>query len=137
MALPNAVDLNGDPPSLAALQCEGFICQAFIYEGEVVETAQIVHMCFGGSWYRLYFDFGFIFWRASESPLPWEVEEEGWIYPLKDIGVSLGLVGKRLEYYKMEVFGPAAEVTFVFEGGPRIVFENYDDNTNFRVTNSD
>jgi hypothetical protein len=73
------LEIVGDPPGLDGLLREAFICEGFVYKGEVVVTANTVHLCFAGTWHRLNIDAGVIIWRQSaKAPAPWAVPEQGW-----------------------------------------------------------
>lgn len=126
--------MNGQPPALAGKHCDAIICQQFWYQGELSAPAHVIHLQFDESWYRLYFDCGVIFWREEdEAPKAWAVPEEGWDYPLADLGASAKLVGLRLAAYDMESFPGGSRIAFRFEGGRTLTFEDVGDRTHFVI----
>ena len=128
------LDIHGEPPALAGEICEAFLCEQFWYEGVLEAPANVTHLCFGGRWYRLYFDWGIIFWRpADASPASWAIPEEGFEYPLVDVGAESGVLGARLAEYRMEPAERGSRVTFLFDNGRRVVLEDSEDRTEYRV----
>jgi hypothetical protein len=129
----------GRAPDLAGKRCDAIVCQQFRYRGELAEPANVVHLQFDGSWHRLSIDCGVVFWGTErQAPRAWSVEEEGWDYPLEDLGSTIGLVGACLRAYEMEPSPPdGARVVFHFEGGHRLAFENVDDRTCYLFRRAD
>jgi hypothetical protein len=126
--------LNGQPPQLSGKICEGFLCESFVYDGKLEATANVTYLRFGGTWYRLYFEPGLIFWReAATDPREWSVSEEGWTYPHSDVAQLAGVLGEVLECYDMEADSSSARVYFHFRNGRHILIEDDNDNSNFRV----
>ena len=128
------LDVNGDPPPLAGEICEALLLQQFVHAGEVVETANVIHLKFSGEWHRLYFDHGIVFWRKSVgAPEAWSDTEEHWQNPLFDLGSHAGVVGSRVSYYAMTPPPEGSSVEFVFAHGKRVVFEDVADRTSYYV----
>ena len=116
------LDINGLPPQLNNTVCNAFICEQFVYAGELVAPANVSYLKFSGIWHRLYFDHGTIFWRfQGEDPLPWNVPQEQWSYPHTDVGNIAGVVGDRLISYVMTATPTGSNVEFIFSSSRRIV----------------
>lgn len=128
------LNVNGDAPSLDGLVCQGFLCAAYVFEGVLQETAYTTYLKFDEQWYRLYFDFDIIFWRVyDETPKAWEVESI--VFPVKDVGRELGVVGQKLLSYKMKQDESGNEVHFYFEYGKQFVIRSKDDVSDFEIVN--
>src|SRR5690349_4290178 len=131
---PLELDVNGTPPGLAGKQCEGMLVQQYFYRGALEDDANNIYLRFEDTWHRLYFDCGTVFWRIQDSPPePFVVADEGWEYPLLEIGVSAGVVGVRLDTYDMAPLEAGAFVEFKFANGKRIRFRNVNDRTSYVV----
>jgi hypothetical protein len=97
----------GRPPELKGRRCDALICQGFVDEGVAVATAGVVHIRCDGIWHRLTIDCGVLIWRRSaEFSASWEVPEEGWEYPLTDVGAMIGVIGRYFGGYEVS-FTPA------------------------------
>ncbi|WP_342241957.1 hypothetical protein [Inquilinus sp. OTU3971] len=128
------LEINGKPPDLAGLTCDGLIRQSYVHKGELDVPAHAIYLLFAGIWHRLYFDYGIIFWRTQqERPEAWSVEEEGWGYPHSDLGAEAGVTGVRLDGYEMEPMPYGSKVIFRFANGRRIVVEDVNDRTSYEV----
>ena len=128
------MEINGQPPALAGLRCDAFVCEGFVQDGALIANANVVHVCFAGVWHKLVLDCGLIIWRQSEGqPSPWGVASEGWEYPHLDVGVISGVIGLRLREYRMETIAAGGKVVFLFEGGRTITIIDENDQSNFRV----
>jgi hypothetical protein len=127
-----SLEVNGNAPQLAGLRCDAILAVEFWHAGQLVESANIAHLCFGGIWHRLYFDYGVIFWRPGEHrPESYEAPELGSSYPVVDVAAARGLLGVRLACYKMSPIAGGARVIFSFEGGQRLAFSSVDDVTSY------
>ncbi len=126
------LELNGDPPELAGLECEAFICEAFVFEGAAQATANVTYLKAGGAWWRLYFDCGIIFWRPTDAPQSYAMPEINADCPLTDVGRITGVRGRRILGYAMAAIPTGARVTFDFEDSRRIVLEDSCDRTSWR-----
>ncbi|HEX5725587.1 MAG TPA: hypothetical protein VFX98_08985 [Longimicrobiaceae bacterium] len=131
---PPGLDVNGDPPDLRGLRCDALLCDEYRFQGKLENAANVVYLYFGGSWHRLYFDWGIVFWRPYHGP-PEAVEptEDGAAFPLVDLAARFGLAGVRLRGYRMEPLPLGARVTFEFENGVALAFRNEDDRTTYDV----
>lgn len=128
------LEINGTPPELTGLVCDSFICESFAYDGEVIATANVSHISFGGQRYRAYFDCGIIFWRASSTPPePWADAEEGWNCPHTDVGVLAGVVGVTLSSCVMAPTETGSTIVFHFANGVQIKLEDVNDETHFSI----
>ncbi|MES2197708.1 MAG: hypothetical protein V4517_25090 [Pseudomonadota bacterium] len=128
------MEIVGRAPELAGLQCEAFICQAFVYKGELASNAHVVYLCFAGEWQTLSIDCGVIFWRRSVGrPEPWMVASEGWEYPHVDVGAIADVIGQRLKNYRMAANGSEGQVMFLFDNGRTIAINNENDVSTFQI----
>ncbi len=128
------MEIVGSPPELAGLVCEAIVRQQFIYNGELVDDANVVYLCFAARWHQLIIDNGVVFWRSSpEAPKPLTAEDDSFEYPLIDVGLSAGLTGCRLESYRVEDTPSGVEVIFLFDNRRTIVIQNEGDRSMFRV----
>jgi hypothetical protein len=131
---PLVMNVLGNPPDLANARCEAFICRSYWSEGELVVTANGVHMCFDGKWYELVTDCEIIIWRDQDKkPEAYDVEENGWSYPLVDVGVEAGVIGCRLESYVMKPTPFGVRIDFRFENQRTIIIEDAGDRSNYRI----
>jgi hypothetical protein len=55
------------------------------------------------------------------------------VLPLVDVGAESGVVGARLVEYRMEPTERGSRLTFFFDNGRRVVLEDTDDHTAYRV----
>ncbi len=128
------MEIVGHPPELTGLLCEAFICEGFVHEGKLVEDASTVHLRFAGIWHRLILDCGAILWRRSvEAPAPWTIDELDYDYPHTDVGEIAGVVGRRLEHYRMQSTPSCTEVIFSFENGRTVIINNVNDRSTWRI----
>jgi hypothetical protein len=65
-SLPCAI--NGEEPNVVGQVCTGFFLQHFYEDGQIVDQVNVAYLRFEAQWYRLYFECGTVFWRASEKP---------------------------------------------------------------------
>jgi hypothetical protein len=127
-------EIVGLAPELARLLCQAAICQGFVYRGELVQNAGVVHLCFDGIWHRLIIDCGVIIWRESKGPpAPANIASEGFEYPLVDAGALAGIIGHRLDGYTMATTGAGGRVVFRFDNGRTITINNENDLTAFHI----
>jgi hypothetical protein len=128
------MELIGQAPELTGLLCEAFICEGCVCKGKLVADANVVYLRFASVWHRLVIDCGVIFWRPfSGQPSPSTIESEGWEYPQIDVGAIAGVVGHRLNEYRMETIVAGGKVIFYFENGRTITIDNENDASHFRV----
>jgi len=128
------MEIVGNPPNLAGLLCEAFICEGFIHKAELVADANIVYLCFAGIWHKLVLDHGVIIWRRlTEAPIPEAINDVAFQYPEADVGALAGVVGHRLEDYRMQSNTVTAEVAFSFENGRAIIINNANDRSTWRI----
>jgi hypothetical protein len=128
------MEMVGRAPELAGLVCEAFICEGFAHNGKLVANANTVHLCFAGVWHRLVIDCGVIIWRPSVGhPKPSMIASEGWEYPHVDVGAIAGVVGVRLEDYRMATTDVGGQVMFLFENGRTISIKDENDLSAFQI----
>jgi hypothetical protein len=128
------MEIVGRAPDLVGLLCDAFICEGFVHNGKLVANANVVHLCFAGVWHKLTIDCGVIFWRRSEKkPVPWSILSEGWECPHVDVGAIAGIVGHRLEDYRMATTNAGGQVIFLFDNGRKIAINNENDRSSFQM----
>lgn len=128
------LEVNGDAPQLAGLRCDGLRCIEYRHAGRLVDPANVVHLCFGGTWHRLYFDSGIIFWRPTDfGPESFEAPELDASYTVIDVAAARGLIGLLLSGYEMAPIEGGARVTFSFNGGQHLTFSNIGDVTSYHA----
>lgn len=99
-----------------------------------MEDANIVYLCFAGTWHKLVLDYGVIIWRRlTEAPRPEAIDDLGYQYPRVDVGALAGVIGHRLEDYQMQSNTVTAEVAFSFENGRAIIINNANDRSTWRI----
>src|SRR3954451_8834895 len=107
------MEIVGNPPKLAGLLGEAFICEGFVHKAELVADANIIYLRFAEIWHKLVLDHGVIIWRGlTEAPRPDEIDDLGFQYPHVDVGSLAGVIGYRLEDYRMQCNTVTAEVVF-------------------------
>lgn len=127
-------DVIGEPPNLAGSTCVALICQQFLHRGKLHCPANVVYIEASGTWHRLFLDSGAIHWRPqSEPPQPFEAPEDGWTYPLFDLGQSTGLTGLEIIGYKMQASESGCSVTFHFADGRQLIFQEISDVVSYAV----
>lgn len=90
------LQFNGSPPDLAGKICTGFVVQHF-YEGSgLADPANVVFLCFEGTWHRLYFETGTVFWRFGDAPEPAVNSTLAHGLLLNDLSEMPGIVGHQL-----------------------------------------
>lgn len=128
------LDVNGKAPVLAGKTCEAVLLQQYWHKGILVEPANVIHMQFSGVWHRLYFDYGIVFWRIGDlPPETWSDADHEWDNPLEDLGAAAAVIGTHLDHYSMEPVKGGSAVELCFKSGKRIIFEDVDDHTTYRV----
>lgn len=128
------MEIVGHAPELDGLLCEAFICEGFVNKGVLIANANVVYLCFASVWHKLVIDCGVIIWRPWEGqPSPESIASMGWDYPHVDVGAIAGIIGHRLEFYKMETTSAAGQVTFLFDNGRTITINNENDRSTYRI----
>lgn len=128
------IDVNGQAPDLAGAVCEAILLQQYVFAGTLEDPANVIHLKFSGQWHRLYFDYGIVFWRLSDTaPEAWSDTDEQWDNPLFDLGATADLAGLQLDRYAMTSIHGGSEVSFMFVGGRTVVFKSINDHTSYHV----
>jgi hypothetical protein len=128
------LELIGRPPLIEGQRCEGLICEGFECDGELIQTANVTYLRFGGTWHRLCFDPGTVHWRTwPTDPEPWAVDEEGWAYPHVNVALAAELDGVRLKSYRTLATERGASVVFEFENSRKVLINDIDDCTSYEV----
>ena len=130
--MSDALEIDGTQPSIEGKVCEELIAVQYWHAGQLDDPANVIHMKFGGIWYRLYFDHGIIYWRQGETPpKAFEAKEIDASYRLDDIASSRSLRGKTLHSIQSESVRGGSKVTLAFDTGPRLEITNVNDQTNY------
>ena len=128
------MEIVGRAPELAGLLCEAFICEGFIHKGKLIANANVVYLCFAGTWHKLVIDCGVMIWRLSPGqPSPSAIASEDWEYPHVDVGAIAGVVGHRLKEYRAQTGAAGGKVTLFFDNERTITIENENDRSSFRI----
>jgi hypothetical protein len=123
------------PPELIGQLGEGFLCEGFVCAGEPHGTANVTFLKFGGIWHRLYFDFPVVFWRTQEEePKPWEIADEGFVYPHTDVGREAGVLGQALTASEIRATHQRIQVLFCFQNGHQVILEDINDTASYCVS---
>ncbi|OHX35991.1 hypothetical protein BJL95_02825 [Methylomonas sp. LWB] len=132
---PEELSVNGEWPDLKTKVIEKLIAQEYWYQGKLEEAANVIWLKISGKWYRLYFDYGIVFWRESnETPHYVKPEASGdYDYPLNDLTEKCDLSGKAIESCEGSVITGGSQVVFKFENGKIIKFKNIDDFTSIET----
>jgi hypothetical protein len=128
------MEMVGHAPQLAGLLCEAFICEGYVYNGDLIANANVVCLRFSGAWHKLVIDCGVIIWRPfRDEPGASAIAGEGWEYPYVYVGAIAGVVGRRLKEYRMETGAAKGKVAFVFDNDRAITIDNESDVSTFRI----
>ena len=118
-------EINGTQPNIEGHICEELLAEEHRHSGMILSPANVVHLRFGGSWYRLYFDWGTVFWRESqEAPAPYQMPELASEIRIVDLGVSYSVRGSRLEHIETKAIEDDSEVAFRFSAGRTVRFRS-------------
>ena len=129
------MEIIGQPPELAGLKCDALICEGFVLKGQTVTNANVVHLCFAGTWHKLILDYGVIIWRRPEkAPEPPAMSEASSDYPHVDVGMAADVVGHHLEKYEMQATTCGCQVTFLFDNGRSVIIDNVQDQSEYRIS---
>ncbi len=128
----DGIERNGEEPPLVGLACEDLVAVEYSHAGQVVEPAHVVFLRFAGSWHRLNFDCGSVFWRAdTDGPQSFVAEELDASYRAVSLVDARGLRGLRLHFIRYSSILGGSEVALVFEGGRTVVFRCVDGVTSY------
>jgi hypothetical protein len=61
------LEIYGTPPDIEGKYIDEIYVQPFCYDGKISDEANVVFIKFEGKWWRLYFDFGMIYWQKTED----------------------------------------------------------------------
>ena len=130
-------EINGVQPNLANKLVQALLVQQFWHEGKLEDPANVVHICVASQWHRLYFDYGVVFWRLSDSApsLDSNDMDDGFGYPLVDFGAQHYLIGRRI--ISLNTFDDAdcdAAVSLNFDSGVTVLCRSDDDVTTIEAS---
>ncbi len=125
--------INGPQPDLEGHVCEEMLAEEYWHAGKMTIPANVVHLRFSGSWYRLYFD-GAIFWRESrEGPEPYEMPELHSEVRIIDLGALYDVRGRLLKRIETHAIAGGSEVVFHFAESRKVCFRDVYDITSHAV----
>lgn len=134
MNAPRQLDHVCRPPALAGQACEGLVCEGYAFQDDVVSTANVTYLKFGGAWHRLCFDPGAVHWRTCDTaPEPWAIPAAGLSYPHTDVALLAGVHGVPLTSYCIAADSSGIMATFDFENGRSIIIRYQDERASFAV----
>jgi len=126
---PDPVDVNGEEPPIVGSMCQRIVAIEYTHAGAVLEPANVIFLKFADQWYRLYFDYGTIFWRPSTSG------PEGFVATEIDAGFRpveiAGFERARLLALTYSVIDQGSEVRLKFESAPTLTFRCVNDVTSY------
>lgn len=130
MKIDSSLEINGKFPHIEQKELSGLICEQFWFDGELKDSANVVHLCVDNNWFRFYFDCGIIFWREqSSAPTPYSYFDNGSKVEMRlqnlltEIGVESCLV---VSVEAREIAG-GSMVKFSLGTGASIEFKNVAD----------
>ena len=132
------IQFLGEQPAIVGQACSGLVLQHF-YDGKrVIDRANVTHFNFAGTWHRIYFETGTVFWRsgqAPEQPVNSSIEHGLLLNDLSEIPGIAGNILRKIDYR-----GSAAgdvEVMFKFDGGSSLClrYSGAMDNTQVEISN--
>ena len=94
--------INGEEPQLVGARCTGFVLQHCFENDRITDQVNVAHLRFGDQWYRLYFECGNIFWRASSAPERAQNADLAYGLLLNDLTCIEGIVGHTVEEVNYE-----------------------------------
>ena len=129
------LEVNGYWPQIEKQSLQEMIVQEFWYEGVLEEPANVVYLNINGHWFRLYFDYGIVFWRQDNEGLEDELASRGndTGYPLIDLAENLCLKGTKIMQCIGKVIPGGSEVEFQFSDKPPIIFQCINDVTSIKT----
>ncbi|MBN9409186.1 MAG: hypothetical protein J0H69_08560 [Burkholderiales bacterium] len=127
------IETHGTVPSLRGLTCGGLFSQGAIL-GNVLIQDHILFIKASDVWHRLVIDNGVVFWRQQTvEPASWSIPEEGFHYPVRDVGSARGLLGLQFELLTQTRERSTTSVAFRFTNGRCIRFSECDDKTTLQI----
>ncbi len=128
------VSINGEQPKLEGKKLLQLVCHEMYYDGKLEELANVSYLHVDEKWYRLYFDYGIIFWRTQESaPQSYEIEELDCSFIAVDVAEKLKLKNEIIKSITPKIVNNGVEVEFTFNSGKILIFSNTDDVSNYRT----
>jgi len=125
--------INGEEPRIVGQKCTGFVLQHF-YDGlQISDQVNVAHLKFEKQWYRLYFEFGTVFWRVSQEQLEAPVNstlEYGLILnDLSEMSSVAGQIIRSINYEANEVGDVAVRLSFASGGAVKFSYSAASDST--------
>lgn len=128
------IEVNGDWPDIENKVLDELICIEMLYEGKVIERANVNYLKLDEQWYRLYFDCGIIFWRKDDDgPVGFDAPELACSFRAVPVGVQLELNGQKVQSVSAQSFDSGSEVNFVFGNNQQVIFYDYNDVSDYRT----
>jgi hypothetical protein len=66
----HGLEINGDVPDLSGIVCHEIVIQEHWYDGAINDRMNVAWVSTDGGWYRIYFDYGIVFFRGPEADGP-------------------------------------------------------------------
>ena len=121
--------INGTWPDFSGGTLERLIAQEAWFAGELDDEANVVWICVGGAWHRLYFDGDVVNWRTTPQGPEGHREE----FPLNDLGAKHGLAGATVTSCDGAAIEGGASVALALATGTTITFRHRYDTTTIHV----
>ena len=126
-------EIHGEIPDLADKTCDQLLVEQYWNNGTLSEPANVIYFRCGSIWHRLTFDHGIIFWREQTAePIPYAMDELNSETRISDLGQQLQLQGHRFTSCHARAVQGGSEVTFEFNNGRVLTFQNISDHTTWR-----
>jgi hypothetical protein len=130
----NVPDIVGDPPYLSGKVCNALISERIFHNGELYAEANVIYLKADETWHRLFLDVGIIHWRPQDhAPQPFVVTQEDLTHSHFDIAEDAHLIGVPFSSYDMQANEAGCSITFHFQNGRRVVFDESMDRTRYAV----
>jgi hypothetical protein len=124
------LEVRGEAPPIVGEICEELIAQQYVNRGRLEDPANLLHLRFGGRWFRMFIDWGELVWQpGTGAPQADEADELGASHPLFDLAGRYGLRGLRVAAIRSRALAGGSLTTLEFEWGARLSFRNVDGRT--------
>ncbi|HEY3068281.1 MAG TPA: hypothetical protein VGL09_21025 [Methylomirabilota bacterium] len=119
-----ALALHETLPAVAGRTCEAVLALAYYYRGKpVADDMALVLRLDDGAWHRIFIDAGIVFWQVMAA-LDSAAEYDRHHYTVTDLGLTHGLIGKRVRDVRTVDLAGGGEVHLVFDGAATVILRN-------------
>ncbi|WP_252275593.1 hypothetical protein [Pseudomonas subflava] len=112
------IQFLGEQPAIVGQACSGLVLQHF-YDGKsLIDHANVTYLQFSGTWHRIYFEPGTVFWRSGEAPdtpINSTLEHGLLLNNLSELSSISGSTLRQIDYLGNEAGD--VDVLFKFDGG--------------------